>query len=174
MIDKLESIDQIYQIFHGEWLSPALLAPKPHQEHIFDIEDYVWRLCINYIALNRITKVIGYPIPRCNFAAMISMGGGKFRWLLYAPQGFHQIGVDEASQEKLAFAMLLLSLFMTLECHKAIVFKSLCRNFQGSLFTREQCVCSSAQALTGMFTDIYYNPPSKRLSFTDQRSAYNQ
>jgi hypothetical protein len=35
---------------------------------------------------------------------MISMSRGRFRWLLDAPQGFHQIGVDEQSQEKLAFA----------------------------------------------------------------------
>lgn len=104
MIDKLEALGQIYQIFEGEWLSPALLAPKPHQEHVFDIADFIWRLCVNYIALNRVTKIIGYPIPRCDFAAMISMGSGKWRWLLDAPQGFHQIAVNKSSQEKLAFA----------------------------------------------------------------------
>ena len=104
MIDKLEEIEQIYQIFGGEWLSPALLVPKPHQEDVFHIDNYIWRLCINYIGLNRVTKIITYPIPRCDFAAMISMGRGKFRWLLDAPQGFHQISVDAESQEKLAFA----------------------------------------------------------------------
>jgi hypothetical protein len=104
MIDKLEEIGQIYQIFDGAWLSQALLAPKPHQEHIFHIADFIWRLCVNYIALNRVTKVISYPIPRCGFAAMISMGDGKFCWLLDAPQGFHQIAVNPESQEKLAFA----------------------------------------------------------------------
>eukprot|EP00956_Cyclotella_meneghiniana_P041345 scaffold223534_cov34-Cyclotella_meneghiniana.AAC.1 len=104
MIDKLQEIDQIYQVFDGEWLSPCLLAPKPHQEHVHNIDDYVWRLCVNYIELNRLTKAIAYPIPRCDFAVMISMGKGKFKWLLDAPQGFHQIRVDEASQAKLAFA----------------------------------------------------------------------
>ena len=49
MIDKLESIKQIRQVFDGEWLSPALLAPKPHQENVFDIDDYIWQLCINYM-----------------------------------------------------------------------------------------------------------------------------
>ena len=42
MIDKLESINQICQVYDGKWLSPALLAPKPHQENIFDIDDYIW------------------------------------------------------------------------------------------------------------------------------------
>eukprot|EP00956_Cyclotella_meneghiniana_P009863 scaffold13641_cov42-Cyclotella_meneghiniana.AAC.7 len=104
MIDKLEEIDQIYQTFDGEWLSPCLLAPKPHQENCYNIEDYVWRLCVNYIGLNKVTKVVAYPIPRCDFAVMISMGNGEWRWLLDAPQGFHQIAIHILSQEKLAFA----------------------------------------------------------------------
>ena len=49
MIDKLESINQICRVFDSEWLSPALLAPKPHQENVFDINDYIWQLCVNYI-----------------------------------------------------------------------------------------------------------------------------
>jgi hypothetical protein len=104
MIAKLEEIGQIRQIFDGEWLSQALLAPKPHQEHVFNIADYIWRLCVNYIMLNRVTKIISYPIPRCDFAVGITLGDSKFRWLLDAPQGFHQIAVNLASQEKLAFA----------------------------------------------------------------------
>eukprot|EP00956_Cyclotella_meneghiniana_P028883 scaffold68484_cov41-Cyclotella_meneghiniana.AAC.5 len=104
MLNKLEKIGQIYQIFDGEWLSPCLLAPKPHQENCFNIEDFVWRLCVNYIELNRLTKVIAYPIPRCDFAVMISMGTGRYRWILDAPHGFHQLAVDEVSQLKLAFA----------------------------------------------------------------------
>eukprot|EP00956_Cyclotella_meneghiniana_P003274 scaffold3976_cov45-Cyclotella_meneghiniana.AAC.4 len=104
MVDKLEELGQIRQIFDGEWLSPALLAPKPHQEHVFNIDDFVWRFCVNYIKLNRLTKVIAYPIPRCDFAVMITMGAGKYRWILDAPHGFHQLSVDESSQAKLAFA----------------------------------------------------------------------
>ena len=104
MIDKLESLGQIFQTFDGEWLSSALLAPKPHQENVCNIDNYIWRLCVNYIALNRVTKIISYPIPRCDFAVMIALGRGKFRWLLDAPQGFHQIAVNKESQHKLAFA----------------------------------------------------------------------
>ena len=104
MIDKLESLGQIHQIFEGEWLSNGLLAPKPHQENVFDIGNYVWRFCVNYIGLNRVTKIISYPIPRCDFAVAIRLGKAKFRWLLDAPQGFHQIRVSKESMEKLAFA----------------------------------------------------------------------
>lgn len=117
MIDKLEKIDQIYQIFDGEWLSPCLLAPKPHQENVFNIDNYVWRLCVNYIELNRLTKIIAYPIPRCDFAVMVSMGQGKFKWLLDAPHGFHQIPVDPDSQLKLLLRVHTLASTHTRSCH---------------------------------------------------------
>ena len=40
----------------SSWLSKALLAPKPHQESIYDIKDFKWRFCVNYIGY-AITKV---------------------------------------------------------------------------------------------------------------------
>jgi hypothetical protein len=54
-IDSLLSLDQIEPITDGEWMSRAVIAPKPHQEDIFDIDQFVWRFCINYIPLNQIT-----------------------------------------------------------------------------------------------------------------------
>ena len=73
-------------------------------KNITDINEYVWRFCINYIALNSITKVIAYPIPRCDQAVHISFGGSILFWLLDCPSGFHQMKVAPESQEKLAFA----------------------------------------------------------------------
>ena len=67
-INSLLFLDQIEPITNGEWLSRAVIAPKLHQEDIFDIDKFVWRFCINYIPLNQITKVIAYPIPRCDDA----------------------------------------------------------------------------------------------------------
>ena len=46
------------------WSFPITLAAKPHQEHVTDWDEYIWRLCINYIRLNLITKPAEYPIPR--------------------------------------------------------------------------------------------------------------
>ena len=43
-IAKLLRNKMIKQVFNGEWLSKGLLAPKPHQEDITDIEDFVWRM----------------------------------------------------------------------------------------------------------------------------------
>ena len=62
-IDALLGNDQIGLTELGEWLSRATLAPKPHQETISAIDDFIWRFCINYILVNQRTKIIAYPIP---------------------------------------------------------------------------------------------------------------
>ena len=38
-IATLEKVGQIRQIHDGQWLFKALLALKPHQEHVCNIED---------------------------------------------------------------------------------------------------------------------------------------
>ena len=83
-IAQLLSLGLIYQVFGGTWCSKGLLTPKPHQEHITDIDDFVWRFCISYVALNAITRVITYPIPCFNEAVGVDFGG-SFCWLMDAP-----------------------------------------------------------------------------------------
>ena len=104
-IAKLNEVGHIQQIRDGAWLFKALLAPKPHQEHIRDIEDFVWRFCVNYIPLNSVTRVIAYPIPRCDTAVHSEFGCGPdgYMWLYDAPNGYHQLAVAEESRPKLAF-----------------------------------------------------------------------
>jgi hypothetical protein len=41
-IAALAKVGHIRQINDGEWLFKALLAPKPHQEHVSNIADFVW------------------------------------------------------------------------------------------------------------------------------------
>ena len=53
---------------HGPWGSLIVLAPKPHQEHVDDINDFVWRMCVSYRAINAVTRPFTYPIPRCDNA----------------------------------------------------------------------------------------------------------
>ena len=91
----------------GPWGSLIVLAPKPHQEHVEDIKDFVWRMCVSYRALNAITKPFTYPIPRCD-NAVSSLGiigfGDKILFIsLDAKQGYHQIRVKTSDKEKLAF-----------------------------------------------------------------------
>jgi hypothetical protein len=89
----------------GPWGSTIVLAPKPHQEHISNIDDFVWRMCVSYRKLNSVTKPFEYPIPRCD-DAIESVGSGSDRvWIisLDARQGYHQISVRLVDREKLAF-----------------------------------------------------------------------
>ncbi len=89
---------------HGwQMVVQALLAAKPHQEHVHNIKDFVWHFCVNYIPLNGVTCVIAYPIPRCNSAVFNKFGQGSWMWMFNAPMGYHQLAVAPDSQEKLAF-----------------------------------------------------------------------
>ena len=62
----------------GPWGSLIVLAAKPHQEHVSNIDDFVWRLCVSYRALNRITKPFQFPIPRCDDSVYL-LGNGSVK-----------------------------------------------------------------------------------------------
>ena len=40
-IEKVVELGHVGQIHDGEWLSKPLLAAKPHQENVIDIENFV-------------------------------------------------------------------------------------------------------------------------------------
>jgi hypothetical protein len=42
-----------------------VLAPKQHQEHVMNIEEFIWRMCVSFRRLNRVTKPFTFPIPCC-------------------------------------------------------------------------------------------------------------
>jgi hypothetical protein len=102
-IAALAKIGHIVQITDGPWLFKALLAAKPHQETVHNIEDFIWRFCVNYIPLNGVTLMIAYPIPRCDSAVFNEFGAGTWMWMFDALMGYHQLAVAKSSQEKLAF-----------------------------------------------------------------------
>jgi hypothetical protein len=102
-IAALAKVGQIVQIHDGHWLFKALLAAKPHQEHVSNIDDFVWRFCVNYIPLNQVTRLIAFSSPRCDMAVGIAFGLSKFLWMYDATMGYHQLLVSPETQEKLAF-----------------------------------------------------------------------
>jgi hypothetical protein len=62
-IAALVKVGHIVQITDKPWLFKALLVAKPHQETVHNIEDFIWKFCVNYILLNGVTLMIAYPIP---------------------------------------------------------------------------------------------------------------
>jgi len=106
-------MEQVNQLLHNKWIeecegpwgSMIVLAQKPHQEHITNINDFIWRMCVSYRKLNSVTKPFQYPIPRCDDAITILGWGAGRIWLisLDARQGYHQVRVRKVDREKLAF-----------------------------------------------------------------------
>ena len=89
----------------GPWSSLLLLAAKPYQESCTNISAFIWRLCVSYQPLNKITLGFEFPIPRC--AESIEDLGDScdpiFTISLDSRSGYHQIRVRKCDQEKLAF-----------------------------------------------------------------------
>ena len=104
-IDSLLANDWIEEC-GGVWGSMIVLAAKPHQEHIKDIKKFVWRMCVSYRGLNKVTKPFEYPIPRCDDAISIFEVGSNMIWIITvdARQGYHQVYVRKLDQEKIAFS----------------------------------------------------------------------
>ena len=73
-INTLFDLDHIVKDVLSPWGFIITLAPKPHQEEVTYIADCVWKFCINYILLNKVTKSASYPIPRCDDAVMHGFG----------------------------------------------------------------------------------------------------
>ena len=90
---------------YGPWGSLIILAPKPHQEDITNIDDFIWRMCVSYRRLNSVTLPFEYPIPGCEDAINdFGDSAGKLYFIsLDARSGYHQITVRQCDQEKLAF-----------------------------------------------------------------------
>ena len=87
-----------------------MLADKPHQEHIDDIKQFVWRMYVSYRGLNKVTKVYEYPILRCDMAINIFQIGSSRICIITVDtkQGYHQVKVRDCDVEKLAFSDLII------------------------------------------------------------------
>ena len=65
---------QISDLEHDKWSSDCtgpwgvllLLVAKLHQESCTSIDNFVWRLSVSYRALNGVTRLFEFPIPRCS------------------------------------------------------------------------------------------------------------
>jgi hypothetical protein len=102
-IAALEKVGQIHQNTDGCWSFKALLAANLYQEHIQNINKFVWHFCVNYIPLSSVTRIIAYLILHCDLAKIEEFGLGVLYWLFDSLIGCHQLAVALASQVKVAF-----------------------------------------------------------------------
>ena len=89
----------------GAWGSHIVLAAKPHQEDVDDIQNFVWRMCVSYRGLNKVTKIYEFTIPRCDMAVTIFENESSKMYIITVDtkKGYHQVTVQECDVEKLVF-----------------------------------------------------------------------
>ena len=86
---------------HGPWGALVILAGKPYQDHKH-WSDYIFRLCVSFRPLNRITRPFTFPSRRCD-DAVTDIGPAQFFITMDLDSGYWQVSVVPESREKLAF-----------------------------------------------------------------------
>jgi hypothetical protein len=79
------------------WSAPALLVPKKSLDGKLK-----YRFCVNFRALNKVTKFDSYPLPLLDDATA-SPAGSQYFSVLDCHSGFWQIEIREEDKEKTAF-----------------------------------------------------------------------
>lgn len=92
-IDKMLK-DDIIEPSDSPWSSPVLLCLK---------KDQTWRFCIDYRALNQLTRKDAYPLPRID-TSLDSLGGNKWFNTVDMASGYWQCLVEDKDRPKTAFS----------------------------------------------------------------------
>ena len=92
---QLETMQQngVIQPSNSPWSSPVVMVRKKDGSH---------RFCVDYRALNSVTKTDTFPLPRID-DLLDQLGGARYFSTLDLASGFWQIQMDAASREKTAF-----------------------------------------------------------------------
>ena len=94
-------MEQVQALLINVWIeqwggprgSSIVLATKYHLEHIQNIDDFIWRICVSYRKLNSITKPFEFPIPHLDDSIRTVGYGSNKIWIvsLEARQRYHQM-----------------------------------------------------------------------------------
>ena len=93
-IDKLLEAGVIRES-HSSWAAPIVVVPKG---------DGHKRLCMDFRALNAITRTYVWPIPRVK-DIFAKLGKAKIFTMLNLRSGYHHIALDDDAIKKTAFVM---------------------------------------------------------------------
>ena len=93
-IDKLLKAGVIWES-HSIWSAPIVVVPKG---------DGGKRLCVDFSALNAITRTFVWPMPRVK-DIFAKLGKGKLFTMLNLRSGYHHITLDDDAIKKTAFVM---------------------------------------------------------------------
>ena len=94
LIADLEA-NKLIRDYECLWGSLLLLTVKSRQKSCTNVSAFIWRLCVSYQPLNKITLGFEFPIPRCvdSIEDLGNSCGLFFTISLDARSGYHQIRV---------------------------------------------------------------------------------
>jgi hypothetical protein len=92
-VHKLMAAVFIREVFHPEWLANPVLVKKKGGK---------WRMCVDYIRLNKACPKVPYPLPRID-QIVDSTTGCEIMSFLDAYSGYHQIKMKESYQLATSF-----------------------------------------------------------------------
>ena len=101
----------IYPIFDSVWVSPVQCVPKKGRITIFtnDKNELIptrvvssWRVCMDYIKLNRATRKDHFPVPFID-QMLDRLAGKEFYCFFDGYSGYNQIAIAPKDQEKMTF-----------------------------------------------------------------------
>jgi len=82
-LQKLLNAGVIYPISDSEWAFPLVIVPNKNGK---------WRVCVDYIALNKATQQDHFPLPLIHHV-LDSLSGKKFFSFLSGFSGYNQIKI---------------------------------------------------------------------------------
>ena len=82
---------------HSPWSSPAVLVPKKSENGVPK-----YRFCVDFRAVNPVTKYDSYPLPRFEETTS-TLSGSKYFSLLDCYLGFWQINIHKPHHERQPF-----------------------------------------------------------------------
>ena len=92
-VHKLKQVGAIKEVFYLEWLANAMVVKKKLGK---------WRVCVDFINLNKACPKDPFLIPRIDQLVDATFGHLRMNFLDVF-QGYHQIPLALANQEKTAF-----------------------------------------------------------------------
>uniref|UniRef100_A0A2N9GA65 Uncharacterized protein n=1 Tax=Fagus sylvatica TaxID=28930 RepID=A0A2N9GA65_FAGSY len=92
-VNRLIEAEAIREILYPTWLSNTVVVKKKNGK---------WRVCIDFTDLNRACPKDPFPLPKIDQLVDATSGHQRMSFL-DAFQGYHQIAMDPADEEKTAF-----------------------------------------------------------------------
>ena len=92
-VQKLTTAEFIWEVYYPDWLANVVMINKANGK---------WRMCVNFINLNKACPKDSYPLPRID-QLVDSIVGHKLLNFMDTFLSYNQIRMDKADQEKTPF-----------------------------------------------------------------------